>query len=115
MFNIQRLILLILVKIGISADEESLLHSPPEPVLLPSNSSAAFPVNVWSSSMVCCTIPNHSIQVFMTVFPFGVQLVSIRFTDNSKHKPESRTLGSYAEGMTHHAEGSAITVTVKLC
>ena len=46
---------LILVEIGMSADEEHLLHSLFEPVFLSTDDSAAFPVNpvVFLDGMLC--------------------------------------------------------------
>ena len=62
---------LILVEIGVFADEESLLHSSFEPVFLSVDDSAAFPVNpvVFLNGVLCYTWSlNFSISAVPSVF-----------------------------------------------
>lgn len=47
----------LIIKIGVSTDEESVLHSYFEPVFLSTDDSAAFPINavVFLNGMLCYT------------------------------------------------------------
>ena len=61
---------LILIEVGMSADEESLLHSSFEPVLLSTDDSAASPVNpvVFLSAMLYLLLHFGSSSCALTVW-----------------------------------------------